>query len=514
MPGSPDGPLDTAREAGRGFLWITAAKVYFLATATLSSLAFPRLFGDPVLFGRFRVVTGLLNVITMVVITATVQGVSRLCSEEGAWVRGVRAAALRVQTALFVPVFVVLLAGAGVLAGRVFGDGALASPIRAASFVVIAYAFYAVLVGTLNGTRRFATQAGLDITFSTLKTGLMIGAVVVTGSVTAAFASFSTAAVAVLLAALVVARPVAGAPDTGVAPAPSRYLAYLLPLGGYALLLNLLLQADILGLKVALGHGAADAADRASAVAGIYGAAKNVAMIPYQAVISLTLVVFPFVSGATSRDDREAADAMVRGAMRWCAVLSCAAVVLLVPAGGDFLAWMFGEPYRTGGPWLLPLLAAVTGLAFLFVANAILASAGRPGASLWSGGVAVAVQVGLLGVLLGGPSGEGAGGWDGSIRAGGSAALATLAGCACGAGASLWGLHRRFPAARWTWTAVMAVGASVVALALDHAVEARLPWPGRSTLALAVFAASLVATRAVDRDDLVAVRSVFQRRRT
>ncbi len=60
----------------------------------------------------------------------------------------------------------------------------------------------------------------------------------------------------------------------------------------------------------------------------------------------------------------------------------------------------------------------------------------------------------------------------------------------------------------------MAVGASVVALALDHAVEGRLPWPARSTLALAVFAATLVATRAVDRDDLVAVRSVFQRRRT
>ncbi len=504
-----------ARVAGRGFLWITAAKVYFLATGTLSSLVFPRLLGDPVLFGRYRVVTGLLNVITMVVITATVQGVSRLCSEEGAWVRGVRTSALRIQAALFGPVFIVLLAGAGVLAGRAFGDSALADPIRAASFVVIAYAFYAVLVGTLNGTRRFASQAGLDITFSTLKTGLMIGAVVVTGSVTAAFASFSVAAVVVLLAALVVTRPVASAPDTGIAPAPSRYLAYLLPLGGYALLLNLLLQADILGLKVALGHGGgADAADRASAVAGIYGAAKNVAMIPYQAVISLTLVVFPFVSGATSRDDREAADAMVCGAMRWCAVLSCAAVVLLVPAGGDLLAWMFGEPYRAGGPWLLPLLAAVTGLAFLFVANAIQASAGRPGASLLSGGVAVVVQAGLLGALLWGPSGEGASGWVGSIPTGRSAALATLAGCACGAAASLWALHRRFPAAGWTWTAFMAGGATVLALVLDRTVDRLFPWPARSILAFAVFAATLVVTRAVVRDDLRALQSVFRRGRS
>ncbi len=511
MPASPDRPGNAAREAGRGFLWITAAKGYFLATATLSSLVFPRLFGDPVLFGRYRVVTGLLNVITMVVITATVQGVSRLCSEEGAWVRGVRASAFRVQAALFGPVFIVLLAGAGLLAGQVFGDAALADPIRAASFVVIAYAFYAVLVGTLNGTRRFASQAGLDITFSTLKTGLMIGAVVVTGSVTAAFVSFSVAAALVLLVAFVVARPTGVVPDTGTVPPASRYLAYILPLGGYALLLNLLLQADILGLKVALGHGAAGAADRASAVAGIYGAAKNVAMIPYQAVISLTLVVFPFVSGATSREDHEAADAMVRGAMRWCAVLSCVAVVVLVPAGRDLLAWMFGEPYRTGGPWLLPLLAAVTALAFLFVANAVLASAGRPGASLWSGGLAVAVQIGLLGVFLWGPPGEGPMGEV--VPAGGRAALATLVGCASGAAASLWVLRRRFPAARWSWTAFMALGGTVLALALNRIVDGLIPWPARSVLALSVFAAILGVTHAVDRDDLRALRSILGRRR-
>lgn len=500
---------DMASEAGRGFVWITAAKFYFLATATLSALVFPRLFGDPVLFGRYRVVSGLLNVFTMVVITATVQGVSRLCSEEGAFVRGARVTATRVQTALFGPVFVVLLVASGLIARSAFGDDALADPIRAASFVVIAYAYYAVLVGILNGTRRFASQAGLDATFSTLKTGLMIGTVAVTGSVTAAFASFSTAAVLVLLAALVVARPVASPDETGVAPPPSRYLAYVLPLGAYALFLNLLLQADILGLKVALGR--LGAADFASQVAGIYGAAKNVATIPYQAVISLTFVVFPFVSGATSRDDQEAALAVVRGAMRLCAVLSCAAVVILVPAGGDFLALLFGEPYRAGGPWLLPLLGGVTTLAFLVVANAILASAGRPIASLYSGAVAVVIQAALLGLLLGGEFEETRGGI--SDVAGWSAALATLAGCVFGAAVSLWLLCRKFPSARWEQTALMAVGGAVLALALDSVVLGSLPWPVRSTLSFAVFFAALIATRAVGLDDFRALRSVLGRRR-
>lgn len=504
MPRNPDSPrpsvtVDTASEVGRGFLWITTAKAWFLFTATLSSLVFPRLFGDPILFGQYRVVSGLLNVITMVVITATVQGVSRLCSQEGVCVRGALTTAVRVQTAVFGPVFLTLLAGAGALGDLVFRDAALTGPIRAASFVVIAYAYYAALVGTLNGTRRFASQAALDITFSTLKTGLMIGAVLLTGSVTAAFASFSVAAVGVLLVAIVVVTRGVWPRGQGEATPPSQYLAYLLPLGAYALLLNLLLQMDILGIKVALGQSTG-LSDHASRVAGVYGAAKNVAMIPYQAVISVALVVFPFVSGASSRNDHQAADAMVRGAMRVCAVLSGAFVVLLVPAGSDLLVLLFGEPYRAGGPWLLPLLLGVANLAFLFVANAILTSAGHPRVTLVSGCVAVASQGGLLFLL---PT---------SADPGLHAALSTLAGCLVGGVTSLAVLRWRFPSARWTRTLFLTVGATALALGADHLFGPKLAWPMRPLVAGAIFLAALVVTRAVGREDIATIRAVLGRR--
>ncbi|NOZ01021.1 MAG: hypothetical protein GXP54_03930 [Deltaproteobacteria bacterium] len=498
---------DDARQAGRGFLFITGAKIWFLLTATFASLAFPRLFGDPVLFGRYRVVSGLLNVVTMVVITATVQAVSKLVSESGASVRSVRRSALTIQTLLFGPVFIVMFVLADRIAGFLLLDPGLGTPLRVASVVVIAYAYYAVPVGALNGTRQFGRQAALDVSFSTMKTGLMVGLVVATGSVTWAFGGFAAAALAVLGLSLFVAR--VGPDDPPGLPVRVRYLAYLLPLGGYALVLNLLLQADIIGLKASLGGGLdslwpdASTADMASMAAGIYGAVKNVATIPYQAVISLTFVVFPFVSRATSASDGAAADSAVSGAMRLAAVLSGMATAMLGATGGGLVTLLFGAPYAGGSQVLVPLLAAVSIMSLMFVGNAILASAGRPLVSLFSGGVAAAVQVGLLFAWLPGKV-DGPGAWS-------VAASATAAGCASGAVICLAYLKMTFPKAAWVRTTTLAATGAVIALGLDRLVLSDVAWPVRSLAAGAVFAGVLLVTRGVGPADLHAVRGMLFR---
>jgi stage V sporulation protein B len=484
------------REAGRGFLFITGAKLYFLVTATFTSLAFPRLFGDPVLFGRFRVVSALLNVVTMVVITATVQGVSRLASEHGADLGRVRRTSLALQAMLFGPVFLAMFAGAGLIASGLLGDALLGTPIRVASIVVLAYAFYAALVGLFNGTRRFGRQAGLDVTFSTLKTGLMIAAVVATGSVAWAFGAFAAAAVAVLAVAAVLARTTLwDAPrDPSLALAP--LLRFVLPLSGYALVLNLLLQADVIGLKAVLGQGAADA-DVASATAGIYGAAKNVALLPYQAVISLTFVVFPLVSAAASAGDRAGAGGAASGAMRLAALLACGSVALLGAA------LLFGAAYVQGAPVLLMLLAAGALMALMHVGNAIVASAGRPWVSVLGGVWAVVVQLGLMAALLPGRDGP---------AASSAAALATLVGAAAGAAVAGTLVVRVFGRAPWLWTLLGASAAAAAGLGLALAPGPWLPWPVRPVVAGLGYVAVLFATRAVRLDDLAMLRRAFGRR--
>jgi O-antigen/teichoic acid export membrane protein len=504
---------DSEREAvaargdlGRGFVYVTGAKLYFLVTATFTSLAFPRLFGDPVPFGRYRVVTGVLNVVTMVVITATIQATSRLAAAAGSDLRAVRTAALAVQAAIFGTVFVAMFALADVIAGGWLGDVELGTPLRVASLVVAAYAAYAVLVGLLNGRKRFGAQAGLDVTFSTLKTGLMIAAVVATASAAWAFGAFAFSAFAVLGVAVVVARlPTGGARQARL---PVReYLRYLLPLAGYALVLNLLLQADVIALKAfATGpdvEGLATAADRASALAGIYGAARNVALLPYQAVISLAFIVFPVVSRSSSEGDERATAAATGGAMRLAAVLCFAAVALLGAAPREVLALLYGGAYAEASPVLVMLLAGGALAALMYVGNAVLASSGHPGVSTAGGVAAVVVQLAALALMVPAAS-DAAGAFVG-------AALATLLGTSCGAGLTVALLRRVAPGARWGWTAAMSVAAAAAGVASSWPA-AGLPWPARCALSLLVFCVVMGATRAITPEDAGRIRSLFRKR--
>ncbi len=501
------------REAGRGFLLITGAKIWFLVTATFTSLAFPRLFDDAAAFGRFRVVSGLINVVTMVVVMASVQTVARLASEAGANLRGVRRTAMVVQMAVFGPVFLALFLGAGVIAEVVLKDEALATPLRIASIVVLVYAVYTVLIGLLNGTRNYGRQAGLDVVFSTLKTTLMVAAVIATGSAAWAFGGFAATAMVMLILALPLTRAaLAGASPEGAgptAPAPPtarEFLRYLLPLAAYALVLNLLLQIDVVALKAALGRaGAPGAADAASAAAGIYGATRNVSLLPYQAVISLTFVVFPFVSRATSAGDRAGAGVAATGALRLAAVLSWAAVAFFGAAPADLLGLLFGPVYAAGGPVLVPLLAAGALLAMAYVGNSILASAGHPAAPLWGG-------VGSVVILAGGL-------WAGLSLAGddqaamAAAAWATFAAGAAGAAVTGALIAVAFQGAPWLRTAAFSAVSAGAGLLAVAALPDGIPGLARTGMSVAVFLVVLVATRAVGPDDGRILLRAFARRR-
>lgn len=498
------------RQAGRGFFLITGAKLWFLLTATFTSLAFPRLFGDQVVFGQYRVVSGLLNVVTMVVITASVQAVSKLTSQSGADIRQVRRTAMIGQTVVFGPIFLAFVAFHRFIASSLLSDPGIAQPLLVSGLVVLAYMYYAAIIGLLNGSRHFGRQAAMDILFSTLKTGLMIAVVVLSGSVALSYGAFAAAAWTVLMvAAFVSSRAFSGVPRSSRGGLDLKeYLSYLLPLAGYALVLNLLLQADVIALKGILGRlsdsaGAVAVVDAASAAAGIYGAAKNVALLPYQAVISLAFVVFPIVSSASSSGDREGASRVVSGAFRLASVLSWCAVAVFGSAPEEMLRLLFGAPYSSGATGLVILLGAGAMLAFMHVGNAVLASSGRPMVSVLGGVGAAVVQIVMLAILLPGASRSDAT-W--------LAAVSTLCGSACGAIVAGVLNGRIFGFSGWLRSAASATASAVAALIAARLLHGTCPWPLLPLISLVVFVAVLIVTGGVGRADLNIVSRVVSRR--
>jgi len=414
-----------ARAAQRGFFLITGAKVWFLLTGTALNIGLPRLLGDPARFGDFGVVNTFISILNMVLITGAVQGVSKRVSEhpEAAW--AVCRAGLRLMAWVGGAALVALLAGADLLARYVFHDPSLAGLVRIAALIPFAYGFYAVFIGVFNGLKRFARQALFDISFATLKLGLVLGLVLAGLSVVGALAGFAAAASLIAAAAWIyTARSVPRPASPAGAPTPVRLGAFMAQVMGYTLLVNFLLGGDVLLLKSlsfapildAVRHApdslaalapasgalpldpAARATEHTAVLTGLYRATRNVSLISYQAVIAVTFVVFPLVSRATFQRDTSATRTYVGQTLR-VALLLVGGVATALAAGGEpLLALLFGDAYAVASPALLPLLGAMAALALFYVLATILTASGRPRVPLVIAAVAVVVEV--MGLFL------------------------------------------------------------------------------------------------------------------
>src|SRR5690606_9289967 len=126
-----------------------------------------------------------------------------------------------------------------VLASAWQRDATLAPLLATAAIVIASYAMYAALIGSVNGRRRFATQARFDMGFALLRGACLVGGASA-GAAAGAIAGFAGAAVLVLVAGLAIL-------GIGRGPAPVRardWIALLVPIAIYQAALNGVLQLD------------------------------------------------------------------------------------------------------------------------------------------------------------------------------------------------------------------------------------------------------------------------------
>lgn len=516
-----DARQDIARGAGRGGVAVLGAKAYFLLAGLIQQVLLPRVLGLAG-YGALSRVLAVANVVNNVVVSSSIQGVSRAVAGARGDDRPVLRAALRVHLPLVLAAMA-LFAAAAPLVARAELAPHVAMPLLAASLVVGLYGAYAPLVGALNGRGQFQRQAALDATFATLRTvGLVGGGWLLARAgmgPLGAILGFAAAAAVIFPLALrwagSSAPPSERAPVTGAPALDTRaYLLGLAPLGLMQLATNAVMQSDITLLgrflsQSALGAGlvgdvARDAADEWVAV---YRACQLFAFLPFQLLMSITLVLFPLLARTKADGDREAVRTYVGRGVRLAAIAGGGLVAVVASMPGSLLRFAYGAEVAARGADALRVLAIGQGaFALMGVGATVLASLGEERrAARIAAGALVATVVACAAVVP-----RAAFGRDQLWVS----ALAVACAMACALAVTAL-VVRRVAGAFLPWT----TGARVaLAIGLVVAVGARVPEVGRARapiVALCMFlayAAVLVATREVKREDVAAFAGMLRRR--
>jgi len=367
----------TARQAGKGVLWLTTAKFYFMATGFVLVIFLPKLFeklsGDVTgeMYGRYRVVVGLVNLLNMVLIGGTIQAVSKFISEKEERAHSVKWQTLKIQTVIGGGLSLSLFLGADLIAEHFYRQPDLAFLLRLAAPIVLLYSYYAVIIGCLNGLKRFQDQAMMDMIFATGKVGLTIALVAAGFAIAGALGGFLATAVALLIVSILVLGKLK----------PGEFLSWKSILSFewktllFAFFLNGLLQLD-LQLIMALAPPELGSPD---SQAGIYALSLQLGQLPYIATLSVAFVVFPLISSVTFSKDHETAREYVRTTNRYLfLVLAGMVVAVATDSHGIMSLPFFPAVYAKGAP-----IFAVLSIGYLFFAGVVINSniftaSGRP----------------------------------------------------------------------------------------------------------------------------------------
>jgi O-antigen/teichoic acid export membrane protein len=150
----------------------------------------------------------------------------------------------------------------------------------------------------------------------------------------------------------------------------------------YLLIVNLLMFTDGLLLKrvvteFATARGIADPTAYANAQAGFYGAVQNVARIPYQLILAVTLVIFPLISKSTFDNDIEKTRGYIRNTMRYSLVVAAGFAVALSARPDSVMRLFYKPEYAVGSHALWALVLGYVAFSLFNIAGTIINGSGR-----------------------------------------------------------------------------------------------------------------------------------------
>ncbi|HMS16701.1 MAG TPA: polysaccharide biosynthesis C-terminal domain-containing protein, partial [Planctomycetota bacterium] len=392
---------------GRGALYLSLSKLYFivgsfgiyfgLRWAAASPTAAAKIFGD------FKAVGAALSVLSTVLVTGTVQAISRFEANRPGGTRSLLGLALRVEVVLGCVIGGLYFLASGWLSAR---DPSLLVPLRISALIPLIYPLYAAFVGILNGQKRFFEQAVVDASFTTLKVLLVLLGVAMFQSAAGGYMGFALCAFLITaLAAGLLAR--GGLRDSLPMPAPraSDILRFQSQTVLFMFLIQWIVHMDL--WYVILWHQFPN--DQLNDAKSLYGGTQLFAQLSYSLVIALTFVLFPLISRLDLSVSREKACNYVRRTLRYAAILVGGAVTVLSVHPPTPLSLLLStsvvahlDGVFPGQVLALPVLASgFACLALGFVILSAMNAADHAKRSIVAVAVGVAVHLALAPVLIG-----------------------------------------------------------------------------------------------------------------
>ena len=520
----------TATGAGRGVLYIAFAKFYFMFAGLLIQFRLPNILSRAS-FGSYSLVSNIASWVNNVLVTGTIQAVSRASAQEPGKARAVQQAGLRMHVRVGLVIAVGFIAAAPLVSWLML-DMSKMGPLMLAGLIVGGYSFYAVFVGTANGLHEFHKQAGLDVTFATLRVAGILGMAMAGMGVTGVIGGWVAAVGVILCAAIVwVGLPGKLAPDQRLPVRP--LIKFFLGVAVYLVLFNGLMFVDSFLIKRLTTQYFADhaaayqaASDQvvpwASKLTGYhfdpsvladvqnayYAAAQNLGRLAYQAIIAATFVVFPLVSRSTFTEDKETTRRYIQVTSRYSLIFAMAIGVAIAANPEDMLGVLYAPDYaHYGGPALG--LLALGNVAFSIVAinGTILNGAGYTRDAIIT--AAIALVLATVGNYLAIPMATDSG------RVLEVAAGVTGAAMVVGAIASGWALYRRLGA----FLPLLSLARIAIATTAELLVGKFLVLPHSKLMSLVeaaivgiVFLVVLVGSGELGKRDLEAIKAVRRKR--
>jgi stage V sporulation protein B len=494
---------DKAVGAGRGTLYVAVAKMYFIVAGFALETLLPRLLGKE-LYGAYGVVNPWVSNINNVIVTGTIYTVSRQTTADPRLADAVKAAGLRMQLLLALPI-AALFAVLSPLWAWIEHDPSKTGLLALSAGIVGFYAIYTVFVGSANGTRQFHKQAGLDMTFSTLRVGGMLVAAALGLGAWGVIEAWVGAAAAVL----VVSIALVGFPRDLRAGTVGPMLRYFAGMAVYLLVFNLIMSVDTFLLKRLVtewfhAHGAlADATRLSDEQVGHYRVVQNLARLPYQLMIAVTFVVFPLVSRSTFEKDAEKTRSYVRTTMRYSLVFAALIGAVIAAQSAPLIDLLYSNDAsyaEQGGLALGILVLGNVAFAVFSIAGSILNGVGRTGDAIRVAALTLALLVAGLWIAV--P--HGAPGREVLAICAAATSVAMLIG-AVASGAYLW---RRFGAFLPPATVIRVGLAAAAAIGAGRVLVPRgkLMTLAEAAACAAVYLGVILLTRELGPADLAALR--------